>query len=434
MAAEAERRGADVGPVGSLALVAPDPEAVRPLVGPLLEELSRDALVTVGFGGEPQGETAQWLASIGIDWHEVALRGDGFEPAAQVRAMAALSRRFKSAGITSVLGLGPTGALFAGLAGRLARTPRIVALIDSLPGDIALEATGFRERVRRATARRLLSAGLTRLDAAFFVRGPDADMLEEQGLLPERLEMHIGRGVDVDVDAIAARPLPQISGGMTFLAAGPLVASQGLREFCLAALALSDHGVRANWQLLASEGRGPDAIDPSLLPGLGEVVSLVPTATPTLEALAGAHVFVLPARLDQVPEVAVEALAVGRPIVATDVPAHRVLVDEPVNGVFVAPNDVAALADGMAYCLRRPDLVASMSRASRTKAERLFAKRNVSLALRRILELPDAPTGTTAGRASAGMATGPAAKEGSGSSAAQSGVAAVRAKLTTTPR
>ena len=52
-----------------------------------------------------------------------------------------------------------------------------------------------------------------------------------------------------------------------------------------------EHGVRANWHLLASEGRGPEAIDPAELPGLGEAVTLLAPTTTVEEALAGAHVF-----------------------------------------------------------------------------------------------------------------------------------------------
>jgi len=44
----------------------------------------------------------------------------------------------------------------------------------------------------------------------------------------------------------------------------------------------------------------------------------------------------------------------------------------------------------MSFCLRRPDLIPAMCRASRSKAERRFGTQAVVTALRRILDLPAA--------------------------------------------
>ena len=66
------------------------------------------------------------------------------------------------------------------------------------------------------------------------------------------------------------------------------------------------------------------------------------------------------------------ALAIGRPLLALDTPAHRRLIDERVNGVLLPSPDADAIVAGAASLLRRPDLFPSMARASRAKAERHF--------------------------------------------------------------
>jgi hypothetical protein len=66
------------------------------------------------------------------------------------------------------------------------------------------------------------------------------------------------------------------------------------------------------------------------------------------------------------------ALAVGRPIITTDVAASRDTVDERVNGCRVPPGDPIALAEAMASFLKRTDLMPAMARASRLKAERRY--------------------------------------------------------------
>ena len=56
-------------------------------------------------------------------------------------------------------------------------------------------------------------------------------------------------------------------------------------------------------------------------------------------------------------------------------------MDERVNGCLVAARDAGALAEAMASFLKRPDLIASIARASRLKAERFCDARVVNRSL-----------------------------------------------------
>ena len=370
----------------ALGIVAPEAEALEPMIGPLVTALARDEYPVVGFGAAPGDDARMFLEENRVKWVNMPLSASGFEPTAQIRGLATLSRAVKSNDVRALLGLGLSGAVLAGLAGRMTRVHRTVALFDALPPELS-HATTFASRFRQKTARRLMNIALNRVDAAIFQNESDAEFLRDLNCLPDRLEVHISGRSLVNLDDIPQRPLPTAATGLTFLAIGPLVRSQGIREYCLAALSMMEQGIRANWNLLASEGRGPDAIDPAELPGLGEAVTLLAPATPIGEALADTHVFVLPALTDATPEAAVHALGTGRAMIVTDRPAHTALVDEPVNGLIVQSDDHDALAEGMSYYVTRPDVIAAMARASRMKAERMFGAREATKALRRILDL-----------------------------------------------
>jgi glycosyltransferase involved in cell wall biosynthesis len=82
-----------------------------------------------------------------------------------------------------------------------------------------------------------------------------------------------------------------------------------------------------------------------------------------------------------------EALACGRPIITTDIPGCRETVDVRVNGLLIPPRDTDALAAAICNVIDRPELLASMARASRLKAERLFDVREVNALLRDALGL-----------------------------------------------
>lgn len=111
---------------------------------------------------------------------------------------------------------------------------------------------------------------------------------------------------------------------------------------------------------------------------LGELADIRP-------ALAAAHVSVLPSHSEGMPRAVLEALAMGRPVITSDIPGARETVDERVNGVLVPPSQVEPLVAAMESFLKRPDLIAAMARASRQKAERRFDAAAVNAVLHHVL-------------------------------------------------
>ena len=63
--------------------------------------------------------------------------------------------------------------------------------------------------------------------------------------------------------------------------------------------------------------------------------------------LAAADVAVLPSRTEGMPNAVLEALACGRPVVATAVGGTRELIESPALGILVPPGDADALAQAL---------------------------------------------------------------------------------------
>ena len=94
--------------------------------------------------------------------------------------------------------------------------------------------------------------------------------------------------------------------------------------------------------------------------------------------LAAVHdaldVFALPSRWEGLPYALLEALAAGKPCVATDVNGSRdILRDEPPAGLLVAREDPAALADGLARLLADPGLARRLAEAGRERVRAAFS-------------------------------------------------------------
>jgi glycosyltransferase involved in cell wall biosynthesis len=100
--------------------------------------------------------------------------------------------------------------------------------------------------------------------------------------------------------------------------------------------------------------------------------------------LAGCDVFCLPSSAEGMPLVVLEAMAQGKPVVATAVGGTPELVVHGETGLLVPPGDVDALAAALAQLLADPERARRMGEAGRARVERDFG---VAALAERVLEL-----------------------------------------------
>lgn len=98
------------------------------------------------------------------------------------------------------------------------------------------------------------------------------------------------------------------------------------------------------------------------------------------EALAGADMVVIPSYSESFGLVAIEALAVGTPVIVTDGVAIHTVVSESGAGRVVPVGDENALAAALVELARDPDLRRRMGAAGRAAAAQ-FAPETVTAAL-----------------------------------------------------
>jgi len=198
----------------------------------------------------------------------------------------------------------------------------------------------------------------------------------------------IPHGVDLE----RFRPTPPPDGGvLSLLAVGRLVAKKGFPVLIDAAA-----------QLLAPfclqiVGDGPDRadlqhrIDTS---GLSDRIRLVgPRTHEDLPAeYAAADIVVVPSVTDAsgdrdgLPNVVLEAMSAGRPVVASNVGAVSSAVVDGRTGVLVPPGDAAALAGALEFLVDQPEFRARLGREARARVERDFELHSCTTRLRHFLE------------------------------------------------
>jgi glycosyltransferase involved in cell wall biosynthesis len=75
---------------------------------------------------------------------------------------------------------------------------------------------------------------------------------------------------------------------------------------------------------------------------------------------------------DGIPNVLVEAMASGVPVVSTRISGIPELIEDGVNGLLVAPGDAAGLAEAITRLLSDPELASRLAVAGRRTVEREF--------------------------------------------------------------
>ncbi len=194
---------------------------------------------------------------------------------------------------------------------------------------------------------------------------------------------------------------PQSAGGEPaptplLLSVGRFVEFKGFEHLLQACALLQAKGRRLRCEIIGApppeaEAYGRRLHDLRQSLALEDVVTFLGAAHPTQvrERYAAASIFVLPSVMaadgtsDVTPNVVLEAMASGRPVIATKIRAIPELIDDGVHGLLVAPGDAPALAAAIERVLDHADVAERMGRAARQRVEERFdIARNIDTMLR----------------------------------------------------
>jgi glycosyltransferase involved in cell wall biosynthesis len=123
-------------------------------------------------------------------------------------------------------------------------------------------------------------------------------------------------------------------------------------------------------------GDGPERASLQVLAqqlGIAKSVRFLGDRQDVSRCLHTMDVFVLPSIWEGMPNAALEAMAVGLPVVATAAGGTPEVVVDGVTGLLVPPRDPDALARAVARLLRDSDLRRTMGQAGRVRAKQRFS-------------------------------------------------------------
>lgn len=228
----------------------------------------------------------------------------------------------------------------------------------------------------------LYRISLARSHCVFFQNPDDRQLFLDLKLVGQsRAATLPGSGVDLDRFSPCEDLKVEHRSSFTFLLIGRLLWDKGVGEFVEAArLVKADHP-DANFQML-----GP--LDPQNRTAIKEesikrwceegVITYLGSADDVRPHIASSDCVVLPSYREGTPRSLLEAAAMARPLIATDVPGCREVTSDGVNGLLCRARDATDLARAMRRMLTmEPSIRAAMGRAGRVKIVKEFSENTV---------------------------------------------------------
>jgi len=167
---------------------------------------------------------------------------------------------------------------------------------------------------------------------------------------------------------------------LKILLASRLLWEKGIGEYVAAARRLRQQGLNVHFLVAGDPDPGnPASIHPEQIARWrqdGDVI-LLGHVDDMPALLAQTDIAILPSYSEGVPRSLLEAAACGLPLIATDVPGCREIVQPGVNGLLVPPKDASALAAAIRQLYHDPLARQRMGQASRTIAVTEFDQRLV---------------------------------------------------------
>lgn len=319
------------------------------------------------------------IKGLGIIGHDLPKHTGSLNPLNQLRLGVEIYKTLKSVKPDIVHAITLRHAFFTGLASRLAKTPRAVFTVAGL-GSF-LESDKIKLKIIRAAVIPLLRIAFGGEGRFVIFQNPDdARALVRSGAVTkDRCGVIRGSGVDLNEFPFSEEPANDTP---VILFCSRLLKAKGINEFIHAARILKSKGVNAIFQVAGDIAPGNH--DSLNVEDLAEhksegTIEWLGNRSDIPELMKKAAIVTLPSYYGEgVPKVLLEAAAIGRAIVTTDMPGCRETVEDGVSGLLVEARNSWALAEAFEKLLKDPDLRASMGKKGRERIEQDFTVQKIN--------------------------------------------------------
>jgi len=334
----------------------------RPLIEAFMEDGHRVTILA------PCDEAVPALERLGCQVRPLEMSVKGLNPLEDLKLQRRFKRVFKEEQPDVILSFTIKNNIFGARAARAMNIP-------FLPNVTGLGTAFLSGKLLQTVTEQLYRGSFNALPKVFFQNEDDRDLFLDRAMVRvEQAKLLPGSGIDL----VRFAPTATLPGDdpPIFLMISRLLRDKGVREFANAAKRIKSQNPRVRFQLLGALGsENRSAIDPETLDAwvADGVLEYLGTTSDVRPAIADASCVVLPSYREGAPRTLIEAAAMARPVITTDVPGCRSVVDRDVSGFLCDVRSAESLAAAIERFMKlAPDQKRSMGQAGRTKMEREY--------------------------------------------------------------
>ena len=320
----------------------------------------------------PMGEYGPRLEAAGFRWIGLPMDRRSLNPIGELKLINIIRNVYQREEPDAVHNFTIKCVVYGSLVAQLIGIQNRIHAVTGL-GHVFI-SDSIRARLLRPVVKGLLRIAMRGKKSALIVQNPDDRRLFQDLDLIDLDRIHLIKGSGVDTNRFT--PVKHERGPkFRVLLASRLLWEKGIREYVEAAALLADRVGEIEFLLAGDADPGnPSSVQDAdieqwqasgLLKVLGHVEDMQ-------QLMREVDLVVLPSHREGVPRGLIEAASMEIPIVTTDAPGCREIVDDGVNGMLVPVGDSAALARAIEYLYEHPQVCEAFGKAGRQKVLKEF--------------------------------------------------------------
>ena len=313
---------------------------------------------------------------------EIFLKRNGLNPFDDIRTVFNLLKTFRKIKPDLIFSYTIKPVIWSSIVANFLNI-RHISLITGL-GYTFNKRTGLKSVFRQLIVG-LYKFALRSASAVIFQNQSNLDLFLSEGIVTSQNSFLVkGSGINLSRYIYTELDTKQTK----FLLIARLLIDKGLQEYLEAAKVVKSRYPEAEFSIVGPEDNSPNAFDVKTVlqyqeEGLIEFLGWQDDVRPFLSEC---QIFVLPSYHEGMPRSVMEAMAMGRPVITTNVPGCKDTIDDQISGILVPAKDSKALAGAMIKMINTRNTWRKMGKAGREKAVLEFDVNNINT---RLLEIID---------------------------------------------
>jgi glycosyltransferase involved in cell wall biosynthesis len=317
------------------------------------------------------------IEAMGCRFLPLRMDSKGLSPNRDLALLVRFLRHFRRERPDVVLGYTIKNNVYGALAARVLGIP-------FLPNVSGLGTAFLSSAWLQILAKNLYRAAFRSVPVVFFQNADDRALFVQYGLV-DPARTHVLPGSGIDLERFAPSPTRKRA-GVRFVLIARMLRDKGVVEFVDAARIVRKSNPQAEFHLIGPAGaENRSAIDAwEIEQWVREgIVTYIGPVEDVRPHIAASDCVVLPSYREGAPRSLIEGSAMARPVIATDVPGCRFVVEREVTGLLCEVRNAESLAVQMRRMIALgPEGRMSMGKAARLKMERDWDERHVIAAYR----------------------------------------------------